>query len=434
MCRFCENAKADLRLSFAEKIAAEECSVLASKRRPCVILTGMLGSGKSTALMRVLETSTKKIAVVENEVGEVSIDDKLVKSKRLVEAANEVVMMPNGCMCCRVRGDLVDTFKRLIGQVENFDGIVLELSGLSNLGPVVQTFFSDSFVQRSLKLDSVICIVDASTAENFILCKDEVLNVNTKLQAGLIREQLSLADSILVNKIDLLREEKNIDEELEGAIRSLNSHCTISFASLKGESTLPKFLSSENFLNANAFSFGDVSFDSLVNEDQHEHGHRHYHDQLGYGTASFRIPKPIDCEKLQAWLETNIFETCPDALVRYKGLIWSKNFGMDVKVVFQGVFGHMEFSVEGPIETMEEKTSLLVFIGAIEPRNLRARLERGLWNCVSQEEEDPCDETENEEASQTFSERKAALLRGEFFSTLNLTQILSSTFRHTSER
>ena len=211
-------------LSREEKREAELCASLRRRRIPTVILTGFLGSGKTTLLNRLLDSTSLRLAVIENEVGAVSVDDKLIETSSTSSAsrgdsdgaggdarglfqpgtqrAKEVVLLPNGCMCCRVRGDLRDAFKRIVktayspqigsraskgnptppSQVKRgLDGLVLELSGLSELGPVVQTFFSDTFVQGTLGIDSIVCVIDVS-------------NLKRTLSQGsaLIFEQLSL--------------------------------------------------------------------------------------------------------------------------------------------------------------------------------------------------------------------------------------------------
>merc|ERR1719276_202685 len=172
MCIFCERAQAQLAdgITPAQKRAAEQCERLRERRIKATILTGFLGSGKTTFLNFVLKSQKhgQRIAVVQNEFGNVSIDDQLMPVER---SNTEVVVMANGCLCCRVRGDLVDALKRIaengVGvDVENpLDGLIIECSGLSEVTPVCQTFFVEPSVQSVYQLDGVVCVCDAGNFE-----------------------------------------------------------------------------------------------------------------------------------------------------------------------------------------------------------------------------------------------------------------------------
>ncbi|GBG34681.1 COBW domain-containing protein DDB_G0274527, partial [Hondaea fermentalgiana] len=422
MCRFCEEAQAQVRgevdgLSNEERLAAEGCARLQANRLPCVVLTGLLGAGKTTLLTRLLKDSGLKIAVIENEVGKESIDDKLLRSETdriAMDNADEVVLMPNGCMCCRVRGDLVDTFKRLIGRADELDGIILELSGLSSLAPVVQTFFSDPFVQRSLQLDSVICVVDAVQADRLLLGEAPRENGQEEtddwsMLGDLAQEQISLSDMVIVNKLDAARDgdaaRESHEKRVRAAIEHVNAACRIESCALQSAKALPEALRPGHFMKQRAFSLKKASeltdiLSQIAKEengdDEHHHhgnGHAHKHNEkdggshahsaLGFATMSITVRDgPLDWQRLRGWLETSIMETCPDALVRYKGLLWSRRHGQDVRVVMQGVFGHMDFTPQG-LYMDEDKSSVLVFIGALDRHaNLRKRLEKGVRACV----------------------------------------------------
>jgi len=124
---------------------------------PVTVLTGFLGSGKTTLLNRILsENHGKRIAVIENEFGEVGVDNELV-----IGAEEEIFEMNNGCICCTVRGDLIRILGNLMKRRDRFDYILIETTGLADPGPVAQTFFMDDEIQSRLSLDGVVTLVDA---------------------------------------------------------------------------------------------------------------------------------------------------------------------------------------------------------------------------------------------------------------------------------
>lgn len=144
-----------------------------------------------------------KFAVIENEFGEIGVDDKIL-NKNINE---EVIEVMNGCICCTVRGDLVVALKRLYNRVELFDGIIIETTGLANPAPVVQTFFVDDDIKEKYSLDSVITVVDA----NSIL--DRIAEEKPEGVENESVEQICFADKILLNKTDLVDNAKLVKIE-----------------------------------------------------------------------------------------------------------------------------------------------------------------------------------------------------------------------------
>ena len=131
---------------------------------PVTVLTGFLGCGKTTLLNYILSAAHgKKIAVIENEFGEIGVDDQLVNKK--IMDAEKIIVMSNGCICCTVRGDLIKTLKELIYKLEKFDYILIETTGLADPAPVAQTFFVDPEIYELYRLDAIITVVDAKHIE-----------------------------------------------------------------------------------------------------------------------------------------------------------------------------------------------------------------------------------------------------------------------------
>ena len=159
-----------------------------SARVPVTVLTGFLGAGKTTLINRILsEQHGKRIAVIENEFGEVGVDHELV-----IGADEEIFETSNGCICCTVRGDLIRILNQLRKRRERFDAVLIETTGLADPGPVAQTFFIDEELKEYYSLDAIVTLVDARHLEQELT------------DSSVAREQIAFADIVLLNKIDLV--------------------------------------------------------------------------------------------------------------------------------------------------------------------------------------------------------------------------------------
>jgi G3E family GTPase len=318
---------------------------------PVTILTGFLGAGKTTLLNRILkEDHGQRIAVIENEFGEVGVDSEIIE-----KSDEQIIEMNNGCICCTVRGDLIRILgtlreKRDAGTLK-FDRVVIETTGMADPGPVAQTFFTDEEIGNYYLLDSILTIVDAKHAPKQL---DEFHEA---------QEQVGFADRILLSKTDLMKEEEV--EALTKRLKRMNPRAPIKKVHF-GDAPIAEVLDIRGF-NLNAILEVDPSF---LTDVAHEH-----HDEVE--SFVFKSDKAFNGDKLEQFLSGMIQVYGPD-LLRYKGVLWMK--GNPRRVVFQGVHMMMGGDLGKPWSKTDKKSSVLVFIGKKLPKDLFIA---GLEQCLA---------------------------------------------------
>lgn len=316
---------------------------------PVTILTGFLGSGKTTLLNRILsENHGKRIAVIENEFGEIGVDNELV-----IGADEEIFEMNNGCICCTVRGDLIRILNKLTKRKDQLDLILVETTGLANPSPVAQTFLVEPEMKEQFYLDNIITLVDAKYVNMHINDSNEC------------KEQIAFADTILLNKTDLVSK-KELDA-LEIQIKEMNALCTI-YRTKHADVDLSKVL------DVHAFSLGKkMKFNPSFSNHEHHHDHSHQKDVSSFGLKSI---KPLDLSRFNKWISKLLEEKGLD-IFRCKGILYT--YKNPQRVVFQGVHKHFDARYDRLWKEDEEHKSQLVFIG----RNLdKDKIEKNFEKCL----------------------------------------------------
>ncbi|KAI4351138.1 hypothetical protein L6164_005521 [Bauhinia variegata] len=347
-------------------------------RIPATIITGFLGSGKTTLLNHILTAEHgKKIAVIENEFGEVDIDGSLVAAK--TTGAEDIIMLNNGCLCCTVRGDLVRMISELVSKKKGkFDHIVIETTGLANPAPIIQTFYAEDEVFNDVKLDGVVTLVDAKHAG---LHLDEVKPKGVVNEAV---EQIAYADRIIVNKTDLVGESEIAS--LVQRIRKINGLAHLKRTEF-GKVDLDYVLGIGGFDleriesavdSESKKESHDHDHDHHHHHHEHDHEHEHHHDHHdhhshdhthdpGVSSVSIVCEGSLDLEKANIWLGTLLLERSED-IYRMKGLLSVE--GMNERFVFQGVHDIFQGSPDrlwGPDEPR------FIFHKSYLPQNIYAK-------------------------------------------------------------
>ena len=384
---------------------------------PVTILTGFLGAGKTTLLNHILSNQQGvKTAVLVNEFGEIGIDNDLI-----IATGEDMVELSNGCICCSINGELLEAVYRILERPEPVDYLVVETTGLADPLPVAMTFLG-SDLRDLTRLDSIITLIDA---ENF---------ADSLLDSDVARAQVIYGDILLLNKCDLVSEERL--EQVEQQLRDLKNEARI-LRSVKGDVSLPLLLSvglfeSDRVAAEQDHSDCDHDHDHCVHDHSHDHSHGHSHghaqdhgpvedpahdhahgtghdhghahqdhghhdhahhdhahdhdhgvarltshnDHLaieGFTSLSFVAEGPFSLRKFQNFLDHQL----PAEVFRAKGILWFNE--SDKRHVFH--LAGKRFSIDDSVWTGERKNQLVL----IGKQLNHSRLRRQLQACVARD-------------------------------------------------
>ncbi|MFC6758108.1 MULTISPECIES: GTP-binding protein [Haloarcula] len=288
---------------------------------PVTILSGSLGAGKTTTLNHVLTSEGElNAAVLVNDMGEVNVDAEFVeRESELSQSDEEIIEMSNGCICCRLRGDMLDEVGRLADQ-RDFDYLLVESSGISEPIPVAQTFargFEDAEFDPTgvYELDTMVSVVDAhSFWQGFdsgqALTDDDIEPQGNRVPEEALMDQIEFCDVLLLNKCDLVPDEEL--EEMEAVLQALQPRAKI----IRTEHGA---VDPTEILATDRFDFDEASQSAgWKRELQHGHHHESAADEHGVTSFIFDADRPFHPERI-----ARLFADLPDGVVRAKGFFWS---------------------------------------------------------------------------------------------------------------
>jgi len=337
-----------------------------TEKTPITVVTGFLGSGKTTLVNYILKEQNEwKICVLENEFGEVSIDDGLVAEA--LDAPEDIITMDNGCVCCSVRGDLIRTLGQLSSQRKKFDAILLETTGLADPAPIVYTIQTNPKISDDYRIDSIVCLAD---------CKHITQHLDEIKPDGAVNEalqQVAFADKILLNKVDLVTdaEKKTLKERLA----SINKFATV-IETTKSRAPL------DRILGLNSFNMESIlSYDPDFFQDESE---KKVHNLDAVTSVGVQFTGHLHAQWFNMFMMDLLKERAAD-LYRTKGLLSFHGQG-DTKFVFQGVHEQINFGpAKEPWKEGEDRINKFVFIG----KNLnRAELTKSLMECLHKDDDE----------------------------------------------
>ena len=328
---------------------------------PVTILSGFLGTGKTTFLNHILTENPKtRYAIIENEFGEQGIDNELI-----IRPEETIVELNNGCLCCTLHDNLYDILNELHDRRSEIDEIIIEATGVADPSGLAQPFISHPLIKKTFPLASIICLVDAELMFDHLAHTEEAIN------------QISFSDILLINKTDTVDDEQV--NRVRKKLQQLNPLAKIYQGSKKQFPTIDFQRSNdklESLLTSSDTNHQQDNSSAFPVSKPHTHHHHHHTDDIN--SQTFIFEQPFDLKKLYQSLFVYLtFQSV--GLFRIKGLLSIQN---DQKqYVIQSVGKRLEIQEKRNWKPNEKRSSILVFIGKnLQRPGLENVLRRGFPN------------------------------------------------------
>ena len=315
-------------------VCRENIDMMNQKETPVLLLTGYLGSGKTTLVNRILTNRQGiRFAVIVNDIGEVNIDASLIQQGGVVKQKDDsLVALQNGCICCTLKMDLVNQLCDLV-KSGNFDYIVIEASGICEPVPIAQTICSipgmpPEYTKYGVpRLDCIVSVVDALRLRDEFACAKDLTrdNIDDEDIENLIIQQIEFCDIILLNKVDQVSEEEL--KQIKAVVRAIQPtakivECTFSDVTL------------QQILDTHSFNFDKASLSAawikelgkpIEDEEESEE-----EEEYGIGTFVYYRRRPFDVNKFDRF----VIKRWPSNIIRAKGICWFTD-NNDMSYIFE---------------------------------------------------------------------------------------------------